>query len=222
MDDRSNAPSTVPDAMPTSAGSEWKSDEGSLTALTSLSVPGSRIVGILDAPAASSELLGLDAPLIPGSPAMVPDRDNSSKSPLDNPARLNFPPPVPDTQSAAQNALESKASKLLAAEEETWREIHEDSGGSIQRYHEMTIEKMNTGRSGVIFPPQAAILEEGELIGDKKSGYENMVFKDKLLAWWTKKQWKIWSGQVLKEINDAHTTAVAGATTLANETTNNV
>ncbi len=87
----------------------------------------------------------------------------------------------------------------MAAEEKTWREVNKIAGGSLQRYHEMTIEKMNNNQGGVIFLPKAAIPEEDELIGDGKPGYENMTLRDKLLAWWTKKQWKIWSDQVLKE-----------------------
>ena len=101
--------------------------------------------------------------------------------------------------SVAQNTPELQASRLLAAEEKTWKEINENAGGSIQRYHEMTIEKMNNGRHGVIFPPDAAFPEADELIGDEKPGYEAMTLKDKLLAWWSKKQWKIWNDQVLKE-----------------------
>jgi hypothetical protein len=180
--------------MFTTAGSESKSDKGSLTA-TTLSVLKSSTVDLFDNPVASSELIGLDAPLVPGAPAV--SAGNISISSPYNPA-LVLPPQISDTQSAPENPSHSKASKLLAAEEKTWREVNEIAGGSLQCYHEMTIEKMNSNQSGVIFPPEAAI-PEGELIGDKKPGYENMTLKDKLLAWWTKKQWKIWSDQVLKE-----------------------
>ena len=185
--------------MSTSAGPDSNYDEGRLTAPTPPSIPSTTTVDLLDAPADSSELLGLDAPLMPGTPA-IQARNNVCTSPPDNPASSILPHPVPNTQSAAKNT-ESKASRLSAAEEKTWKEINENAGGSIQRFHDMTIEKMNNGRHGVIFLPEAAIPEADELVGDEKPGYETMALKDKVLAWWTKKQWEIWNDQILKEVS---------------------
>ena len=53
----------------------------------------------------------------------------------------------------------------------------------------------------MIFPPNAAIPDEGEFVGDKKPGYAAMTLTEKFAAWWTKKQWKIWNDQVLKEVS---------------------
>lgn len=63
---------------------------------------------------------------------------------------------------------------------------------------------LNTGRSGVIYPPEAAIPEEGELIGDKRPGYETMSVYDKCLSWWTRKQLKIFNDTVLKEVGSGN------------------
>jgi hypothetical protein len=53
----------------------------------------------------------------------------------------------------------------------------------------------------MIFPPDTAIPDEGESVGDKKPGYAAMTLTEKFAAWWTKKQWKIWNDQVLKEVS---------------------
>jgi hypothetical protein len=65
----------------------------------------------------------------------------------------------------------------------------------------MATQKMYNGRSGMIFPPDTAIPDEGESVGDKKPGYAAMTLTEKFAAWWTKKQWKIWNDQVLKEVS---------------------
>ncbi len=90
----------------------------------------------------------------------------------------------------------------MAAEEKAWKEINENCDGSVRRYHEMTIEKINSGRNGVIIPPEAAIPEKGELVGDKKPGYEDMTLTEKSFAWWTKKQMKIFNDAVAQEVHD--------------------
>lgn len=92
--------------------------------------------------------------------------------------------------------------KVVAAEEKAWKEINETCGGSVRRYHEMTIEKINSGRNGVIIPPEAAIPEKGELVGDEKPGYEDMTLTEKSFAWWTKKQMKIFNDTVAEEVRD--------------------
>jgi hypothetical protein len=70
--------------------------------------------------------------------------------------------------------------------------INEKASSSIERHHEM-IQKVNNGRNSMIFPPNAAIPDEGEFVGDKKPGYATMTL--------TKKQSKIWNDQVLNEVS---------------------
>lgn len=103
----------------------------------------------------------------------------------------------------AQNVKKTRDSRVVAAEEKAWKEIIEKCGGSVRQYHEMIIEKINSGRNGVIIPPEAAIPEKGELVGDKKPGYEDMTLTEKSFAWWTKKQMKIFNDAVAQEINQA-------------------
>jgi hypothetical protein len=102
----------------------------------------------------------------------------------------------------AKNVEEARDSRVVAAEEKAWKEINEKCGGSIQRYQEMGIENINNGRNGVIIPPEAAIPEENELVGDKKPGYEDMTLSEKYFAWWTKKQIKIFDDIVAGEVRD--------------------
>jgi hypothetical protein len=103
----------------------------------------------------------------------------------------------------AKNAEQARDSRVVAAEEKVWKEINEKCGGSIGRYHETTIEQINSGRNRVIIPPEAAIPEEGELVEDKKPEYENMTLTEKSFAWWTKKQMKIFNDAVAEEIRDS-------------------
>jgi hypothetical protein len=92
-------------------------------------------------------------------------------------------PPVPDNQ------LTNEITK-----------INEKASSSIERHHEM-IQKVNKGRNSMIFPPDAAIPDEGEFVGDKKPGHAAMTLTKKFAAWWTKKQSKIWNDQVLNEVS---------------------
>ena len=137
----------------------------------------------------------------PSTPNVLPNH-STTMVPHNDPVPIATPLPLPNTQLTIENAPESPDIKVAAAEKKAWKEINEEAGGSIQRYHDMTIEKINNGRNGMIFPPEAAIPDEGELVGDKKPEYEAMTLTEKMFAWWTKKQWKIFNDTVNKEVCD--------------------
>ncbi len=118
------------------------------------------------------------------------------------PGQLTSPLSIANIHLVAKNVEKARDSRVVAAEEKAWKEINEKCGGSIRRYHEMCIENINNGRSGVIIPPEAAIPEKGELVGDKKPGYEDMTLIEKSFAWWTKKQMKFFNDVVVGEVRD--------------------
>jgi hypothetical protein len=105
-------------------------------------------VGNQDSPPSSDLLDSLWVPLIPSTPNVLPDQSTSMVA-LGNSDSII-------TQSATENVPESQDSKLAAAERKVWHEINGKASGSIQRYHEMTIKKMNNGQNGVISPPPRA------------------------------------------------------------------
>jgi hypothetical protein len=111
--------------------------------------------------------------------------------------------PAADTTSENRAPLANITSgeTLSARDQATWKAINEQAGGSIKRYHELAIEKANSGPRGVILPPGTAIPEKGELIGDQIPGYEKMTVGQKILSWWTKKQRMIFDNIVAQEVS---------------------
>ncbi|PMD21058.1 hypothetical protein NA56DRAFT_748980 [Hyaloscypha hepaticicola] len=78
---------------------------------------------------------------------------------------------------------ETDKSHALTFENKTMKTIDEVAGGWLALY----------GRDCDPAP--------GELIGDKKPGYEAMSLGAKFWSWWTKKEMRIFEAQIMKEIN---------------------
>lgn len=97
---------------------------------------------------------------------------------------------------------QSHSATMSAHDQATWKAINEQAGGSIKRYHELTIEKINSGPRGVILPPETAIPEPGELIGDQIPGYEKMSVGSRVLCWWTNKQRRIFNASIVQDVSN--------------------
>jgi hypothetical protein len=154
-------------------------------------------------------------PLIPSTPGVasprstdaprahdIPPNDRASIVAPKDTGLSTSPLSIANVHLVAKNLDNVRDRDVVAAEEKAWKEINEKCDGSVRRYYEMTIEKINSGRNGLIIPPEAAIPEKGELVGDKKPGYEDMTLTEKSFAWWTKKQMKIFNDAVTQEVHD--------------------
>jgi hypothetical protein len=91
-------------------------------------------------------------------------------------------------------------SHALTFENMTMKTIDEVASGSIQRYQQMLIADLKR-KDGLPFTAETAIPAPGELIGDKKPGYEALSLGAKFWSWWTKKEMRIFEAQIMKEIN---------------------
>ncbi len=152
-------------------------------------------------------------PLIPSTPGAahpsstdaprahdIPLNDLTSRVAPDNACLSTSPLSIAKVHLVAKNVDKARDRRVVAAEEKAWKEINEKYGASIQRYHEMVIEKINSGRNDVIIPPEAAIPEKGELVGEKNPGYEDMMLTEKPFAWWTERQMKLFNDAVTKGV----------------------
>lgn len=130
---------------------------------------------------------------------MVSKADNWSEISNDNAStRVDTEATTIDSP-ATKPVPKDRPSHALTLENMSLKEIEEVAGGSIKKYKEMIMDSMKR-RTGVPFTAEAAIPAPGEVIGDKKPGYEKMGLSAKFWAWWTKKELAIFEAQVLKEL----------------------
>ncbi|KAE9367859.1 hypothetical protein N431DRAFT_444938 [Stipitochalara longipes BDJ] len=129
----------------------------------------------------------------------VTDATSSSRSPKERPQ-------TPTAEGASTIRPESpntifgdRPSDSLTIDNLSLKTIDEIAGGSIHKYQQLLIADLKRKR-GLAFTTETAIPFPGELIGDRKPGYEKMSLGAKFWSWWTKKELQVFEAQILKEL----------------------